>query len=114
MPALDVSEIAKLLVEFGQRNALRGGNPIAELEEAARKDRIKGVKGLGAALQNKILQGLEIRRSGQHQYHLHRAAELLRAAEKNLRASVPSAKRIMPAGDFRRGCDVGFRSLARC
>jgi hypothetical protein len=27
MPALDVSEIAKLLVEFGQRNALRGGNP---------------------------------------------------------------------------------------
>ncbi|MET0538167.1 MAG: PHP domain-containing protein, partial [Xanthobacteraceae bacterium] len=40
------------------------------------------------------------------QYHLHRAAELLRAAEKNLRASVPSAKRIMPAGDFRRGCEL--------
>jgi Helix-hairpin-helix domain len=58
-----------LLREYGQRAALRDGNPyrpkayiraadslsaladpsLAELETAAREDRIKGVKGLGAA-----------------------------------------------------------------
>ena len=27
MPALDASAVAKLLAEFGQRSALRGGNP---------------------------------------------------------------------------------------
>jgi DNA polymerase (family X) len=197
MPGLDASEVAKLLVEFGQRSALRGGTPyrarayrraaesllalstplakliaqdrlqeipgvgnaiadiikklhrtgthpsletmreefpagvlemmsvpglraeqvlklherlglssLAELEEAARAGRISGVKGLGAALQNKILQGLEIRHGGQQRYHLHRAAELLHAAEKSLRASLPRIKRIMRAGDFRRGCEL--------
>jgi DNA polymerase (family X) len=197
MPALDSSEIANLLVEFGQRSALRGGNPyrarayrraaenllalstplaeliaedrlqeipgvgnaiadiikrlhrtgthpaleamrheipagvlemmhvpglradqvlklhqklglssLAEMEQAARTDRIKATKGLGAALQNKILQGLEITRGGEQRYHLHRAAQLLQAAEKNVRASLPRIKRITPAGDFRRGCEL--------
>ena len=197
MPRLDASEIAKLLVEFGQRYALRGGNPyrarayrraaesllalstplagliaqdrlreipgvgsaiadiiktlhytgthpaleamrkevpagvldmmsvpglrpeqvlklharlglssLAALEAAAREDRIRGMKGLGAALQNKVLQGLEIRRGGQQHYHLHRAAALLQAGENNLRASLPRIKRTMPAGDFRRGCEL--------
>ena len=37
---------------------------------------------------------------------MHRAAELLRAAEANLRQSMARIRRIVPAGDFRRGCEL--------
>jgi DNA polymerase (family 10) len=99
VPGLRPDQVLRLYQKLGLSS-------LAELEEAARTDRIKGTKGLGAALQNKILQGLEIRRGGEQRYHLHRAAELLRAAEKNLRASLPRVKRIVRAGDFRRGCEL--------
>jgi len=42
-----------------------GISSLAELETAARADRLRHVKGLGAALQKKILQGLEIRREAE-------------------------------------------------
>jgi DNA polymerase (family X) len=58
---------------------------LAELEEAATADRLKSVKGLGAALQTKILHGLDMRRSGEGRRHLHRAAALLETAEAHLR-----------------------------
>ena len=41
---------------------------LAELEAAAKEDRIRAVKGLGASLQTKILQNLAIARSGQTQF----------------------------------------------
>jgi DNA polymerase (family 10) len=37
---------------------------------------------------------------------MHRAAELLRAAEANLRQSLARIRRIVPAGNFRRGCEL--------
>src|SRR4029079_14115484 len=42
-----------------------GISSLRELEAAAKADRLRGVKGLGAALQKKILQGLEIRREAE-------------------------------------------------
>jgi hypothetical protein len=43
---------------------------------------------------------------------MHRAAELLKVAEKHLRKARPDIVRISPAGDFRRGCElVGDLSL---
>ena len=195
MPTLDTSEVARLLHEFGQRTALRGGNPyraraytraaenllavpepletliaqnrlreipgvgaaiadivtkihktgghpaldamreeipsgaldlltvpglrpekalllhrelgiasLAELEKAATEDRIRPVKGLGAALQKKVLQGIRIRREGEGRRHIHRAAALLESATEQLRRSPAGLTRIIPAGDFRRGC----------
>jgi len=83
-----------------------GVTTLAALEEAARADRLKGMKGLGSALQAKILQGLEIRRSGEGRRHVHRAAALLENAEEQLRRTHPDLKRIVPAGDFRRGCEL--------
>jgi DNA polymerase (family X) len=77
-----------------------------ELEVAARQDRIKSLKGLGPALQRKVLQGLEIRAAAFGGRHMHRAAELVAAAEKNLRRALPDIQRIAPAGDFRRGCEL--------
>ncbi len=83
-----------------------GISSLAELEAAAKEDRLKGVKGLGAALQSKILQGLEIRRKGEGRRHLHRAAMLLDSAQEQLRRSKLNIKQIVPAGDFRRGCEL--------
>jgi DNA polymerase (family 10) len=51
-----------------------GVNSLVELEEAARSDRIRNAKGLGTSLQNKILQSIEIAKSGEHLLHMHRAS----------------------------------------
>jgi DNA polymerase (family X) len=64
------------------------------------------VKGLGGALQAKILQGIDMRRCAEGQRHIHRAAELLKAAETTLKKSELRLRRIQPAGDFRRGCEL--------
>ncbi|MCP3401846.1 MULTISPECIES: DNA polymerase/3'-5' exonuclease PolX [unclassified Bradyrhizobium] len=79
---------------------------LAELEAAAKADRIKKAKGLGAALQTKILQNLAIAKSGEGRLHLHRAAALLARAKDSLRKARPELKRVTVAGDFRRGCEL--------
>jgi DNA polymerase (family 10) len=53
-----------------------GITSLAELEAAAKDDRIRKAKGLGASLQTKILQNLALTRSGEGRLHLHRAAAL--------------------------------------
>jgi DNA polymerase (family 10) len=105
LPGLRPEKVLKLHKELGIAS-------IEELEQAGRDDRIKTTKGLGAALQSRVLQGIEISREGGGRRHIHRAAELLRSAEKSLRASRPGLKRIVAAGEFRRGCElVGELSL---
>ncbi|MDQ1454319.1 MAG: polymerase, partial [Acidobacteriaceae bacterium] len=99
IPGLRPDKVLKVHRELGVAS-------LDELEQAARQDRLRAIKGLGPALQRKILQGIEICRQGQGQRHLHRAAELLQAAEENLRNSHLGLKRITPAGDFRRGCEL--------
>jgi DNA polymerase (family 10) len=84
---------------------------LAELEAAAKDDRIKKSKGLGAALQTKILQNLAIAKSGEGCLHLHRAAALLDQAKTSLRTAQPELKHLTVAGDFRRGCEL-VRDLA--
>jgi DNA polymerase (family 10) len=79
---------------------------VAQLEAAANADRIKATKGLGAALQRKVLQGLEIRKHAAGARHMHRAAELIAAAEDRLQRSNDRYTRILPAGDLRRGNEL--------
>jgi DNA polymerase (family X) len=74
------------------------------LEQAARDDRNKHVKGLGGALQ--ALQNLAIARAGAGLRHMHRSALLLEDAERSLRRAHPELKRIIFAGDLRRGCEL--------
>ena len=81
---------------------------LGELEAAARADRLAKVKGLGPALQRRILEGIEIRQEAPGARHLHRAAELLAAAEKELANSGLGLTRITAAGDFRRCCELVF------
>ena len=99
VPGLPRQKIVKLHNELGI-------NTLEELEIAVRQDRLKGVKGLGPALQRKILAGLEIRQTARNARHIHRAADLLDAAQVNLKRSLADAKRIMIAGDLRRGSEL--------
>jgi DNA polymerase (family X) len=101
IPGLRPDKVLKLHKELGI-------NSIAELEAAARQDRLKPIRGLGAALQRKILQGIEIRRAAKGARHIHRAGALLDAAAMNLARSDSGLTRIQPAGDFRRGAELVF------
>jgi DNA polymerase (family 10) len=76
VPGLRPEKVIKLYKELGI-------STLEELEATAKADRIKDVKGLGAALQRKIIQGLAIRRDTQGARHVHRAEELIKAASSS-------------------------------
>lgn len=99
VPGLRPEKVLRLYKDLGIAS-------LAELEAAAKDDRVKKAKGLGAALQTKILQNLAIAKSGEGRLHLHRAAALLAHAEVSLRKARPELKRLTVAGDFRRGCEL--------
>jgi DNA polymerase (family 10) len=99
LPGLRPDRVLKIHKELGIES-------LDELGQAARADRLKNVKGLGPALQRKILESLDILQRGQGQRHVHRAAELLEAAQRNLKKSHPELRRVTAAGEFRRGCEV--------
>jgi DNA polymerase (family 10) len=105
IPGLRPDKILKLYRELGIGS-------LVELEAAAKEDRIRIAKGLGAALQTKILQNLSIaNRTGGMQLHLHKAEALLEHAVTSVKREHPEYSRIAIAGDFRRGCEL-VRDLA--
>jgi DNA polymerase (family X) len=104
VPGLRPEKVLRLYKDLGITS-------LAELEVAAKEDRIKKSRGLGAALQTKILQNLAIAKSGEGSLHLHRAAALLDHAKTSLRTAQPELKHLTVAGDFRRGCEL-VRDLA--
>ena len=99
IPGLRADKVIKIYNELGITS-------LEELEAAALEGRLQKVKGLGAALQTKILHGLAMRRESHGKRHLHRAAELLKSAEAQLKEAMPDIMRVTPAGDFRRGCEL--------
>jgi DNA polymerase (family 10) len=100
IPGLRPDKILKLYQELGVTS-------LAELEAAAKEDRIRKVKGLGASLQTKILQNLSIvNRTGEIQLHLHKAKALLEQAISSIKREHPEYSRVEIAGDFRRGCEL--------
>ena len=99
IPGLRPEKVLKLHKELGI-------DTIDELEAAAKQDRLKSVKGLGPALQRKILAGLEARRGSLGARHMHRAADLLATAKANLENSRLGLKSITVAGDLRRGSEL--------
>lgn len=99
VPGLRPDKVLRLYNDLGIAS-------LAELEAAAKDDRIKKAKGLGSALQTKILQNLAIAKSGEGRLHLHRAAALLAHAKDSIRKTRPELKRVTITGDFRRGCEL--------
>ncbi|MGY4330811.1 DNA polymerase/3'-5' exonuclease PolX [Bradyrhizobium sp. LB7.2] len=90
VPGLRPEKVLRLYEDLGITS-------LAELEAAAKEDRIKKTKGLGAALQTKLLQNLSIAKSGEGRLHLHRAAALLAHAKDWLRKARPELKRLTAA-----------------
>src|SRR4051812_42105995 len=80
LPGLRADRVLKIYQQLGIAS-------LDALEQAARADKLKDVKGLGPALQRKILEGLEILRRGHGQRHVHRAEQLLQSAQANLQKS---------------------------
>ena len=99
VPGLRPDEALKLHRELGISS-------LAELEVAAKADRLRPVKGLGGALQAKILRNVALSREQAGRRHIHRAAALLESAVTSLRKAQPEISRIEPAGEFRRGCEL--------
>ena len=83
-----------------------GISDLGALEAAAREDRLKSIKGLGAAMQRKILDGLKIREQAGGARHLHRADELAASTAETLSRSLPGLARTVTAGDLRRGGEL--------
>jgi DNA polymerase (family 10) len=99
VPGLRPEKVLRLYTDLGIGS-------LAELEAAAKDDRIRQAKGLGASLQTKILQNLAIAKSGEGRLHLHRAAALIEHARASLGKARPDLKHVTVAGDFRRGCEL--------
>jgi DNA polymerase (family 10) len=99
VPGLRPDKVLRLYKDLGITS-------LAELEAAAKDDRLKKAKGLGASLQSKILQNLAIARSGEGRLHLHRAAALLDHAKETLERTQPDLRCVTVAGDLRRGCEL--------
>jgi len=81
IPGLRPDKVLRLHRELGI-------NSVDELEAAVKQDRLQTVKGLGWALQRKIQQGIEIRRTSKGSRHIHRASALLDAARRISRAPI--------------------------
>ncbi len=99
IPGVRPEKILKLYRELGIAS-------LDELEAAAMADRLSGVKSFGPGFQRKVLTGLDIVRRTPGARHIHRAAELLEAAERHLAGSEFRPSSITPAGDYRRGCEL--------
>lgn len=98
IPGLKPDRIKRLYEDLGITS-------LAELEAAARSDRLKSTKGFGPAFQARVLQGIEMSRRPQGR-HLHSARAAITRAMAELECTHPHLKRVMPAGDFRRGCEL--------
>jgi DNA polymerase (family 10) len=75
LPGLKPEKVMKLHKELGI-------NSVADLEAAAKQDRLRTAKGFDPALQRKVLSGFEANRDLQSSRHLHRTEELLNAAKE--------------------------------
>ena len=99
IPGLRPDKAVKLYRELGITS-------LAELEGALADDSLWKTRSLSAALQRKIKQGLQIRRDSEGTRHMHRAEELLLAAQENVRRGQKELKSVTIAGDFRRGAEL--------
>jgi DNA polymerase (family 10) len=81
-----------------------GIGSLAEAEVAAREGRLRKVKGLGASVERKILEGAALARSAEGRLRANRAEELLGHAVEALKWQ--GVDDVTIAGDLRRGCEL--------
>jgi DNA polymerase (family 10) len=99
IPRLSADKVAKIHRELGI-------DSLEALEAACRRGDLAGVKGLGPALQETILRGIDVLRRSHGLRLIHHAGDILEGACANLTRSHPELIRIVPAGDYRRACEL--------
>jgi DNA polymerase (family X) len=79
---------------------------IDDLAAACREGRVARTKGLGSALERKILQGLAIASEGAGRLRMNQAQAVLDQTIAELRSLRPALRKITIAGDLRRSCEL--------
>ena len=81
-------------------------NSLDDLAAACRDGRVAKTKGLGRALEHKIVQGLAIASEGEGRLRMNQAQVLLDRTIAELKRHRPELRNITIAGDLRRGCEL--------
>jgi DNA polymerase (family 10) len=96
---------------------LLGVNDLEDLAAACREGRVAATKGLGSALERKILQGIAIAREGEGRLRMNHAQAVLHQTIAELKQLRPALRKITVAGDLRRSCelvsDLGLVAVGR-
>ncbi len=79
---------------------------VEELEAACKDGRVKDCKGLGGALQEKVLAALQAMQATHDQFRLDDGTSRLVVAANAVALLHPLWGRVVPAGDCRRGCEI--------
>ena len=87
-------------------HTLLGVNSLHELAAACSRGLVAATKGLGPALERRILQGIDIAREGQGRLRVNRAQAVLEQAVAELKRLRPELRKIAIAGDMRRACEL--------
>jgi DNA polymerase (family X) len=77
-----------------------------DLAAACREGRVAATKGLGSALERKILQGLTIASEGEGRLRINQAQAILEQTIGELGRLRPALRKITIAGDLRRACEL--------
>jgi DNA polymerase (family X) len=99
IPGLKPQTILKL-------HTLLGVNTLEELMAACSRGEVAATKGLGGALERKILQGLAIAREGAGRLRMNQAQAILDETIAELKRLRPDLRKITVAGDLRRACEL--------
>lgn len=99
IPGLQPEKAMRLFRELGIAS-------LAELEAALADDTLWKTRRLSSALRRKIQDGLKVKSEAEGARHVHRAEQLLAAAQQNLRRGHKELEHVAIAGDFRRGSEL--------
>ncbi len=99
IPGLRPAAILKL-------HQLLGVKDLEDLAAACREGRVAAIKGLGSALERKILQGITIAREGEGRLRMNQAQAILDQTIAELKRLRPALRKVAVAGELRRGCEL--------
>lgn len=85
---------------------LLGVTSVEDLAAACREGRVAAAKGLGAALERRLLQGLIIASEGEGHLRMNPAQAILDQTIAELRRLRPALRKVTIAGDLRRACEL--------
>jgi DNA polymerase (family 10) len=99
IPGLKPQTIMKL-------HTLLGVNTLEGLAAACSRGEVANTKGLGPALERKVLQGIAIAGEGQGRLRMNQAQAVLDQTITELKRLRPGLRKITIAGDMRRACEL--------